>query len=804
MDEMVTGDHAYITMNERLQALRKKIQVRGVVQGVGFRPFVYRLAHRFNLDGWVYNTSWGVEIEIEGPCSSLDGFLRALTDQTPPLACIESVTAEDIPPNGQQPFAILESRSQKGAYQLISPDVATCHDCLREVFDSTDRRYRYPFTNCTNCGPRFTIITDIPYDRPSTTMRHFIMCPACQAEYDDPLDRRFHAQPNACRECGPRVWLVDAQGDSWPARDIDVIEETARLLSRGHVLALKGLGGFHLACDATNDEAIQLLRERKRRPTKPMAVMMATLEEVRRHCDVSPGEKKLLTSHQCPIVLLRKRGISSVSPLVAPANRYLGVMLPYTPLHHILLREVGRPLVMTSGNLSEEPIASDNDEALQRLGHLADYFLMHDREIHARYDDSVWLVSEVNERGGRATGDITQTTLAQPIRRSRGYAPYPIRLPFRVGQTLACGAELKNTFCITRENYAFLSQHIGDMENLETLEHFETSIRLFQRLFRIEPEIIAHDMHPDYLSTRYALQQTAVRERAIKLIAVQHHHAHIASCLAENGWVDDEPVIGVAFDGTGYGLDGHIWGGEFLLADYRGFTRVGHLEYLPMPGGETAIRNPYRLALGYLYALTGEVPVLPFVQDIPEEELRIIPQQVERGLNTPLTSSVGRLFDAVSAMLDVCPRTSYEAQAAIALEMAADDRWQGTGYPFNIEGENDGWQVGLAPMFASLVDEIKRGTPTALISARFHKTIVQFVAAVCERIRKSEGVNTVALSGGCFQNRILLGGTVAKLQAGGFTVLAHHQVPCNDGGLSLGQAVIANFTAPSSGEHSLD
>jgi len=792
-------------MTESPQVLRKRIQVRGVVQGVGFRPFVYRLAHRFNLAGWVYNTSWGVEIEVEGPRPSLDGFLQDITDQTPPLACIESVTAEDVPPNGQQPFAILESQSQKDAYQLISPDVATCHDCLREVFDSTDRRYRYPFTNCTNCGPRFTIITDIPYDRPSTTMRHFIMCSECQEEYDDPLDRRFHAQPNACPKCGPRVWLVDAQGAPWPARkSIDPIAEAAHLLSEGHVLALKGLGGFHLACDATSNEAVQLLRKRKRRPAKPMAVMMATLEEVHRHCDVSPAEKKLLSSHQCPIVLLRKRDTSSISPLIAPANHYLGVMLPYTPLHHILLHDVGCPLVMTSGNLAEEPIASDNDEALQRLGHLADYFLMHDREIHARYDDSVWFVGKVNERGESATGDTEQAALAQPVRRSRGYAPYPIRLPFKVGQTLACGAELKNTFCVTREKYAFLSQHIGDMENLETLAHFETSISLFQRLFRIEPEIIAHDMHPDYLSTRYALQQTAVRERAIKLIAVQHHHAHIASCLAENGWAEDEPVIGIAFDGTGYGLDGHIWGGEFLLADYRGFRRVGHLQYLPMPGGETAIRNPYRLALGYLYALAGEVPVLPFEQDIPEEELRIIPQQVERGVNTPLTSSVGRLFDAVSAMLNVCPRTSYEAQAAIELEMVADDQWQEACYLFNIEGENDGWRIGLAPMFAALVDEIKRGTPAAVISARFHKTIVQFIAAGCERVRKSEGVNTVALSGGCFQNRILLGGTVAKLQAGGFTVLAHHQVPCNDGGLSLGQAVIANFTAPSSGEHSFD
>jgi len=785
-------------MTESPKRFRKRIRVRGVVQGVGFRPFVYRLAHEFDLDGWVCNTSWGVEIEVQGTRHSLERFGRALAEQAPPLSHIESLTAEDIPPNGHQPFTILESRSQEGAYQLISPDVATCSDCLREILDPADRRYRYPFTNCTNCGPRFTIIGDVPYDRPSTTMRDFTMCPDCQAEYDDPLDRRFHAQPNACPVCGPRVWLTDSKGVRCPVAGIDPVAEAARLLKEGHVLALKGLGGFHLACDATSDSAVQGLRERKRRPAKPLAVMVATLDEARRHCQVSPAEERLLTSHQCPIVLLRRNRSSSVSDLVAPGNRYLGVMLPYTPLHHILLRDVGRPLVMTSGNRSEEPIAIDNAEALHRLLGLADYYLMHNREIYARYDDSVWLVADLI--GGQESTDegVEPAVAAQPVRRSRGYAPYPITLPFRAAQTLACGAELKNTFCITREKYAFLSQHIGDMENLETLEHFDASVALLQRLFRVEPEIIVCDMHPDYLSTRRGQELAAQDPGRVKLLTAQHHHAHIASCLVDNGWSpEDGPVIGVAFDGTGFGLDRKVWGGEFLLADYRGFRRLAHLEYLPMPGGEAAIRDPYRLAVGYLYTLLGEIPSLPFLDAVPREELGLIRQQVEKGLNTPLTSAVGRLFDSVSAMLDICPRTTYEAQAAIELEMVADARWRGEGYPFAIEEEDGVWQIKLASTVSALIEAVRRRIPIGIISARFHETVVSMIAEVCQAARETQGIDTVALSGGCFQNQVLLRGAVSRLRALGFSPLVHHQVPCNDGGLSLGQAAIAQFDTAS-------
>ena len=508
-------------MSDRL--IRQTISVRGVVQGVGFRPFVYRLAHEYGLTGWVLNHSGGVEIEVEGQASPLAAFVHDLEEKTPPLARIEGIEVADAPPVGYTTFEIRHSITEEGRYQLISPDIATCPDCLRELLDPADRRHRYPFTNCTNCGPRFTIIADIPYDRPLTTMRDFVMCPQCQAEYDDPLDRRFHAQPNACPVCGPHVWLVSSDVIARatlphsqtaiplklePETD-DVVAHAARLLQAGTILAIKGMGGFHLACDATDEATVRTLRERKGRPAKPLAVMMATLEEIKQHCWVSEEEEWLLTSSQCPIVLLPWKPESSVSRLVAPRGNYLGVMLPYTPLHHVLLRDVGRPLVMTSGNLSEEPIARDNDEALRRLAHLADYFLLHNRDIYARYDDSVWFVPLRGETGFLGKNPVS---LAQPIRRSRGYAPFPVKLPFQVKQILACGAELKNTFCVTRDDYAFLSQHIGDMENLETLEHFETTIELYKRLFRIQPEIIAYDLHPEYLSTKYAKSQIANRK----------------------------------------------------------------------------------------------------------------------------------------------------------------------------------------------------------------------------------------------------------------------------------------------------
>ncbi|MCK4863041.1 MAG: carbamoyltransferase HypF, partial [Dehalococcoidales bacterium] len=524
------------------------ISVRGVVQGVGFRPFIYQLATRHNLRGWVCNTSEDVRIEVEGETRDIERFLRGLRKQAPPLSRVTHIAVTAGTPENHKKFEIRHSIAEEGKYQLVSPDIATCPDCLREILNPEDRRYRYPFTNCTNCGPRFTIIDDIPYDRPNTTMKVFRMCPACQREYDDPLDRRFHAQPNACPACGPRLELTDAKGNEVSCDDI--IARTRELLKEGKIVAVKGLGGFLLACDATSQTAVNRLRQRKNRPTKPLAIMVASLDEARRHCEMNIEEEKLLISPGSPIVLMKWKSKSTVTRAVAPGLNYLGVMLPYTPLHHLLLRETGKPLVMTSGNISEEPIASDNDEALRRLGGIADYFLMHNRDIYARYDDSVMIVER----------DIPSF-----VRRARGYAPYPIHLPYESRQILGCGAEEKNTFCLTRDNFAFLSQHIGDMENLETMEHFTNTIALYKRLFRIEPEIIAHDLHPEYLATKYAKELAA--KDSIKLVPVQHHHAHIVSCLVDNGI--DAPVIGVALDGTGYGTDGNIWGGEFMVADYE-------------------------------------------------------------------------------------------------------------------------------------------------------------------------------------------------------------------------------------------
>jgi hydrogenase maturation protein HypF len=764
----------------------RKISVRGVVQGVGFRPFVYRLARDHNLTGWVLNHSGGVDIEVEGLLPALDAFVHDLTVEAPPLARIVAVDVAEALPQGYTEFEIRHSVAEEGRYQLISPDIATCADCLRELLAPNDRRYRYPFTNCTNCGPRFTIIRDIPYDRPLTTMAPFPMCPDCQAEYDDPLDRRFHAQPNACPVCGPHVWLEQSgAADAHLAERDQAIRLSGQMLLEGEVLAIKGLGGFHLACDATNAEAVQTLRMRKGRPAKPLAVMMSTLDDIRDHCEISDEEEELLTSQQCPIVLLRWRAESTVAREVAPNNLYLGVMLPYTPLHHILLRDVGRPLVMTSGNLSEEPIAQTNGEARRRLGHLADAFLLHNRDIYARYDDSVMLNAQY------------------PIRRSRGYAPFPVHLPFETGQILATGAELKNTFCLTRDDFAFLSQHIGDMENLETLEHFEASIELLKHLFRIKPELIAHDLHPDYFATKYA---QANPQYPISKIPIQHHQAHIASCLVDNGWQPDDgqgahrgPVIGVVWDGTGYGLDGHIWGGEWFVGDYRGFERVAHLEYLPMPGGDTATRNPWRLALGYVYALTGQVPAL---FDIDEQESRIVCQQVDRRLNTPLTSAAGRLFDAISALAGVRHKVTYEAQAAIELEMLAT-QWAAnrspqnlpSAYPYDLGKDDEGLVIRLEALLSAIQHDVERGKSPGKIGWRFHQTMAKIIITTCQEIAKETLLETVALSGGCFQNRLLLALAVPLLQQAGFRVLLHRQVPCNDGGISLGQVALAHFAA---------
>jgi hydrogenase maturation protein HypF len=755
------------------------ISVRGVVQGVGFRPFVYQLATKYNLKGWVCNTSEDVKIEIEGDGEAIEQFLLALREQAPPLAHIEDITITHHPPVNYEGFEIHHSIAEEGKYQLISPDIATCQPCLREILTPDDRRYRYPFTNCTNCGPRFTIIKDIPYDRPRTTMHRFQMCPECQREYDNPLDRRFHAQPNACPSCGPALELVDAEGN--PVACPDVITTTSQLLNQGKIVAIKGLGGFLLACDATNKAAIDLLRQRKRRPFKPLAIMVSFIEEAKKHCYVSDEEEKLLTSAQSPIVLMKWKTDSSISQAVAPNLRYLGVMLPYTPLHHILLRQTGLPLVMTSGNLSEEPIAKDNDEAIRRLSGIADYFLVHNRDIYARYDDSVTMV---------------ETGITQLVRRARGYAPYPIPLNFKSQQILGCGAELKNTFCLTRDKYAFLSQHIGDMENVETMEHFKDTIGLYQRLFRIEPSIIAHDLHPDYLATKYA-KELASQSADIKLVPVQHHHAHIVSGMVDNGL--ESPVIGVVFDGTGYGTDGNIWGGEFLVADYQRFTRMGHVEYLPLPGGALAIKKPYRIAIGYLLSLFGEDGLrqdLPCLKQVDSLEIDIIKKQVERKINSPLTSSCGRLFDAVSALIGVRGEIEYEAQAAIELEMLADDEVDETGYyPFSIV-EQDGLSLlKLQDLFSAIVYDLQSNTAKATISVKFHNTIARMANKLCQIISHKTGISQVVLSGGVFQNRLLLRKTVSLLEADGFNVFTHKQVPCNDGGISLGQAVIANFNS---------
>ena len=752
-----------------------QISCKGVVQGVGFRPFVYQLAQKYNLKGWVCNTSGDVKIEVEGKSNEITQFLTELREVPPPQARIDAISVIEQPARGYEHFEIRPSLAQDNQYQLISPDVATCDACQKEFFDPRDRRYRYPFTNCTNCGPRFTIIEDIPYDRPRTTMRHFKMCPLCQEEYDNPLDRRFHAQPNACPQCGPSLELADAEGNTIHSQD--AIASAGWLLRLGHILAIKGLGGFLLACDATNEEAVRKLRERKRRPWKPLAIMVATLEETRQHCWVSDEEEKLLTSAQSPIVLLRWKPTSSVSPLVAPGLKYLGVMLAYTPLHHILLKDTGLPLVMTSGNLTEEPIAKDNDEAIGRLHGIADYFLLHNRDIYSRYDDSVTMVE-----GGRP----------RVLRRARGYAPYPIYLSFTPRQVLACGAEQRNSFCFTKDDHAFLSQHIGDMENLETLEHFEATVALYERLFRLQPELVACDMHPDYLATKWAREISAAR--GLALVAVQHHHAHIVSCLVDNGV--QESVIGVAFDGTGYGTDGHIWGGEFLVANYQGFQRMGHLEYLPLPGGAAAIDRPYRTAIGYLYALLGEdvlSPELPGLSQVGELEFDLIKKQVDRHINTPLTSSCGRLFDAVSALIGVRGQIDYEGQAAVELEMIGYEAQDEFVYPFTVAWQEGVRVIRLRDLFSSIVADLKRGVTPSEISGRFHNAVAQMVSQVCSQIADETGITKVALSGGVFQNRLLMNKVTAALNAAGLLPITHSKVPCNDGGISLGQAVIANF-----------
>ncbi len=801
---------------------RQRIIVQGIVQGVGFRPFVYGQALRWRLVGFVLNDSQGVTIEVEGSVEALDGFQQALREQAPPLARINSIATELLPPCHESGFSITHSQKGTERQALISPDSATCDDCLRELFDPADRRYRYPFINCTNCGPRFTIVQDVPYDREKTTMRVFPMCPACQAEYDDPLNRRFHAQPNACPICGPQVRLVEWPDKSQPpsckdrgkggldegalclssSRGNPVID-AARQLAQGAILAIKGLGGYHLACDALNTEAVRQLRARKHREAKPFALMVPDVATARLLCEVSDAEAALLQSRRRPIVLLKQRASCPVAAGVAPSSNTLGLMLPYTPLHYLLLRdfasaiETGQPaaLVMTSGNLSDEPIAYHDEDARQRLAPIAGAMLTHNRAIHMRCDDSVMRIAAGGE---------------QFFRRSRGYAPEPITLSNDLPlQLLACGGHLKNTFCLGKGRQAFISSHIGDLENMETLTSFREGIEHYQRLFDIYPQAIAYDLHPEYLATKYALDSDIAQK-----IGVQHHHAHIASVLAEHGL--SGPVIGIAADGTGFGTDGAVWGCEILAADLADFERLAHLTYVPLPGGERAVRQPWRVAAAYLAATYGDAFLnldIPFVRQLDRSKWHTLSQMIARGINSPPTSSLGRLFDAIAALIGLRGEALYEGQAAIELETLAVGVGVGTStiasapandetpdngaqpYPFSIqkqeESEGELATLDVFPMIRAIVSDIQNGLPPAHIAGRFHRSIAELLAAAACEARDRTQLDSVALSGGVFQNRLLLETLIARLEEQGFQVYINRRVPPNDGGLSLGQLAVA-------------
>ncbi|WP_405892186.1 carbamoyltransferase HypF [Streptomyces sp. NBC_00104] len=772
--------------------LRRRVTVRGVVQGVGFRPYLYGLAAELALAGHVTNTPEGVVVEVEGTASAVARFCDRIAAQAPPLARVESVDHTEMSPAGGTAFTILASRADGPARTLVSPDSATCADCLAELADPADRRYRHPFVNCTHCGPRFTIVTAVPYDRANTTMAGFRMCPDCAREYADPADRRFHAQPVACPACGPRLRLVVAEKEGLRGVDgADPVGEARVLLTRGGILAVKGLGGYHLACDATSRAAVALLRRRKARGDKPFAVMARTPDDVRHLVRLSPEERSLLEDRARPVVLLRRHpdpsyaaGDPKPAEAVAPGSPDLGVMLPYTPLHHLLLGLPGdadgpRLLVMTSGNVSGEPIVTDDTEALERLAHLADAWLTHDRPIHVPCDDSVVRVCD-----------------GKPlvIRRSRGYAPLPLTLPLSVRPALAVGGDLKNAFCLGSGRRAWLSAHIGDMDDVGTQRAFERAAAQLGSITGVRPETLASDRHPGYRSARWADRNAAHRP----VVRVQHHHAHVAAAMAEHGLDGTRPVIGVAFDGTGHGDDGAVWGGEFLLADYDRFTRFGHLAYVPLPGGDAAVRRPYRMALAHLRAAG-----IPWSADLactaacPPDELQVLERQLERDLNCVSTSSMGRLFDAVSSLTGVCHRAGYEAQAAVELEGAAlrapaEDT---TAYAFALHASEKSRggvvRADPAPVFAAIVGDLRAGVEPAVVAARFHRGVSALVRRMCERARERHGLDTVALTGGVFANTLLSSACAAGLREDGFTVLRHHLVPPNDGGLALGQLMVA-------------
>ena len=770
-------------MNQRV---RTAVRVEGVVQGVGFRPFVYSLATSLGLGGLVGNDADGVFAEVEGDPAAVEEFLAALARDAPPLARIERITTAPMRPDGTASFAIAASQPGTQRRTLVSADTATCADCLAELADPGDRRFGYPFINCTNCGPRFTIVRDVPYDRPRTTMAPFPMCELCAAEYHDPADRRFHAQPTCCPACGPALSLLGPEGT---AASGEPLAAAAGLLRQGKVLAVKGLGGYHLAVDASGEAAAAALRARKHREDKPFAVMVADVAAARRLCEVDDAAAGLLASSRRPIVLLPRLPGSGLAEAVAPGNRQLGLMLPYTPLHHLLIAALVRPMVLTSGNVSDEPIVYRDGEVAERLGGIADAFLTHDRAIEIRTDDSV-----VRAFRGRET----------VVRRSRGYVPEPLDVATGFARpVLACGAELKSTFCLGRDGHAFVSHHIGDLENAETLRSFTEGIAHFRRLFDITPEVVAHDLHPEYLSTKYAAQLAdgeaagAPDLAGVELVGVQHHHAHIASCLADNR--ASGPVIGVAFDGTGYGTDGTIWGGEFLIADLARFERAGYFAPVPMPGGAAAVRQPWRMAAAYLDAAYPGGPPdghegLDGLDglDVARRNRRLwsgVLQMARRGVNSPLTSSAGRLFDAAAAILGVRDTINYEGQAAIELEQLADPAERGA-YRAEVTGPEP-FRIAGHDLIRAVVEDLAAGAVPGVVAARFHNGVAGLISDCCLLLRERHGLSTVALSGGVFQNLLLLQATIVRLERHGFGVLVQSRVPCNDGGISLGQAVVA-------------
>ena len=743
------------------------------MQGVGFRPFIYRLAHEFDLIGWVRNTPGGVEIEVQGSTEGVADFAHLIPSAAPPLAVIDSISSHEIEAIRESNFSILPSAGGEPDIQ-IAPDSALCADCLRELFDPADRRYHYPFITCTNCGPRYSIITDTPYDRPKTTMAGFPLCPACLREYCDPADRRFHAQPLACPTCGPQLQLLDPAGLAC-APPSEVIGSSIERLKAGGILAVKGIGGYHLAVDACNHDAVLRLRQRKKRDEKPFAVMVPDLAAARTLTRLNPVEERLLASVESPVVIVRRSSDGPVSELVAPNNSWLGLMLPYTPIQHLLLRQGGfTALVMTSANRSDEPIAFEDNDALQRLAGIADYFLVHDRPIHIRCDDSVIRVFQ-----------------DRPLfyRRSRGYVPRAIRLPFEVPPLLAVGAEMKSSICLAQGNQAFLSQHIGDLHNDATCDSFRHSISHLGNLLNIAPKTIACDLHPDYLSSIYAAESGLPRN------SIQHHHAHLAACMAENGLEGE--VLGLVFDGTGYGTDGTIWGSEFLMGGYDGFRRAGHFKPIRMPGGDAAVREPWRMALAYLYRAYGHAARTldhPVVRHLSAAEHDIFATMLERGINAPLTSSCGRLFDAVAALLNIRHSVSYDGQAAIELEALAETADTDKSLPFNLTAvPGSPWELDFSPLFPALLSALQAGTAPATLALRFHATVAEAAIDVCVRITRDSGQHRIVLSGGVFQNRLLSEMIYTGLTKQGLDVYTHRLTPPNDGCIALGQAAVTGW-----------